>query len=1826
MHIQGYQVSEMIYQTPTRTVYRGLRVSDQLPVIIKVPTKEYPSLRDISRYKHEYGILASLDLEGVIKVHALEKYQNGYAIIEEDFHGESLGQIISRRKLDLGQCLRVAISVAEGLANLHQHEIIHKDIKPSNLIVNEKTWDTKISDFGLSSMISREKQEIKNPELLEGTLAYISPEQTGRMNRSIDYRTDFYSLGVTFYEILTGQLPFKSTDAMELVHSHLAKTPVAPIDVDRSIPRNLSDIVMKLMAKTAEERYAGAYGLKLDLVKCFESYTRTGTILPFKLGEHDISNKFQISQKLYGRAKEIEILLETFQNVSKGGSELVLVNGYSGIGKSVLVQEVHKPIVARKGYFISGKFDQFQRGVPYSSFFQAFEQLINHILTESPQRVENWRRQLVEVLGPNGQVVTSVLPALSLIIGPQEPVPVIGPSETQKRFNLIFLKFISVFARDEHPLVLFLDDLQWADSASLMLLNLLITDQESGHLFLIGAYRDNEVGPSHPLSLTLEDIEKAGTRIKQIHLGPFSLNDLNELVADTLSRQPAITQELSQMLLARTDGNPFFLTEILKTLFEDGFFHFNMKTGQWEWELEEIEKMQISGNVVELMITKIKKLSPQMQNVLKLASAIGNTFSLELLAAIHNDSHGDTHNELWLAIKEGLVIRVGDSYKFLHDRVQQAAYALVPEDEKEALHLEIGWLILEDTPKREREEKIFDIVEHLIIGKALIKDKQERETTCRLCVTAGIKAKQSTAYLPAVGYFEAALDLAEDDPWAWDYDLTLALYTNYAECQAVTGNFETSEKTFNHAVENARCDLDKVAIYATQMPLFQIEGTRFGESVTIGLEAIKLMGRAFPRDKETIADRMVEETAELDDRLQNLNMEDLKHAPEIKDENLKILLDLLVEVWTAAYLSAEIELADLIAFYMTNLSLKHGNGNTSCFSYMVYASTIGNQGRYKDAYAWGQLAMHFSKTHPNPRLTGKIHNLYGHTMVPYNTHLKHNIEVYGTSIKDSYECGDVVWGVWSLVYSIWTRFMIGQSLGRVGQLAREYMVLARQTGDDNMVQVMGIQRHVMLNLQGRTADPLSLDTDELDEEKAIAALVANGFDVGANWYYTLKCQVLYFNGAYEAALQMAEASEKTIAANSGFFNITKHYFYYALTLAALYQDTSESEQEAHMTLLDRFLDMYAGWASGCPENFGHKYDLIRAEKARVLGADLEAMTFYDNAIEKARKFGFIQHEALANELAVHFYMARGRTRIAHVYIKDSVYGYTKWGAQRKAADLKLQYPELFAVEPLHRTSTSSASSSHYSGQFSSLDFTTAVKVAQSISGETALDGLLVRLMSYVLENAGAQRGFLLMERGDEFFIEAQGSAEGDGIVRDVIPLAESNELAVSVVLFVARTHKTVTLDEANQFGDFTDDPHIVSEQTKSLLCMPIIQKRAIKAILYLENNLAVGTFTEERCKVLQILGAQVAISIENVSVYQNLEQKVKERTLELERANKETEQTLENLKAAQVQLVQSEKMATLGQLIAGIAHEVNTPAGAIFAAINEVDDDYVVLLEQLIDITRQIDPVEHASFLAGCRRILAFKARERSTKEQRTIARTIQKQLQDKGIVEARGLSKDLALIGFENEHIEELIPLLAGTVGKQVHQSYRQLGITQIHVRDIKISIKRIVELVKSLKSYSRLDSSHLRETDLREDLENTIVIFHNKLKHGITIVKEYNEIPLVTTYAEQLNQIWTNLIHNAVQAMDGKGQICLRILDLGDNEVAVEIEDTGPGIPNDVMPRIFDSHFTTKTEGEGSGLGLSIVTRILNKVNGRIKVESRPGCTCFRVILPVTLKEVGS
>jgi predicted ATPase/GAF domain-containing protein/tRNA A-37 threonylcarbamoyl transferase component Bud32 len=1523
--IADYKIITKVYENEKSLIFRAVSCVDERPVILKILKKDYPNPSELTRYKQEYEITCSLDIEGAITVYELFPYDNSLVIVLEDFGGQSLDIFLKSQPFTLLEFLQIAIQIAEALAGIHQANIIHKDINPSNIIFNPATGQVKIIDFGISSIFTKETPVLKNPNVLEGTLPYISPEQTGRMNRWLDYRTDFYSLGVTFYKLLTGRLVFETRNALELVHCHIAREPVPLDELDPSIPKILSRIVMKLLSKTAEERYQTALGLKIDLEECYQQFQKTEQISEFPLAAHDIVEQLQIPQKLYGREIEIEQLLETFRRVTEEQdepetattqkrAEMMLVGGFSGIGKTALIQELYRPISQQNGYFIAGKFDQFQRNIPYSAIVSALQSLVRQLLTESQAQLNQWRNQLNEALGANGQVILDVIPEIEQIIGKQPPIQPLEPAQAQSRFNRVFQSFIRVFCDQSHPLVIFLDDLQWADFGTLKLIELMMSDRDMEYFLLLGAYRDNEVDANHPTILTIERLKEQGKTVNQIILTPLHIAHITQLLIDTLHRDHEAVNSLAELILQKTSGNPFFINEFLKTIDQENLFTFNRDHQCWEWELKQIAALDITDNVVDLMISKLQKTADTTQAVLRLAACIGNYFDLNTLSIIYEQSESDTFRELLPAIQQGLIQPLSElevtsesllesslilrDYKFRHDRIQQAAYALIDPNLQKSVHLQIGRLLLANLSEQEKAEKIFTLVDHLNKGIELITDKAEKIQLLQLNLYAGKKAKEAIAYAASRNYLLLTADEFPCDIWEDNYEMALDLYKELAEIEYLNGHFEQSQSLIAIGLEKSESLLDRIEFYLLQIVEYTLLGKCF-DAIEVGRIALDSLNIKLPdQDLESV---FQSELSEYQKKLGDRKISSLYDSPAVLILEKQAIVKILIKIHPAAF-ATNAFLTNIIAVKLVDLNLQYGHTEKSSISYAMFSVVaVHVLKEYQLAYEYSSLGIKLAEKYSD--LSAKTFaNLLHSGMTTHWLEEIQKSEQYSTiGIDAGLQGGDLQIVGYHLIYRIYNWIYQGKNLDFLLKEVSRCLLFARDNKNEWSIDCAVASKSVIENLINISTDQSSFDGEDFNEATSIEEWKGKS-PSAICFYYIFKSQALYLY-EHPMSLKDLEYAATLFDYIPAMSSIASHNFYYSLTLIAYYPQAESQEQQEYWQKIEANQKQMKVWADNCEANFLHKYLLVAAEMARIADQWTEAMELYDRAIESAKEHKFIQNEALGNELAAKFWRSRGKENFAKLYMRKARQGYQIWGAKRKVEQLEEKYPQWFSSQSHESDKITTTSTTTTSGKSAkSLDIESIIKASETLSKEIVLEKLLATLMEIAIENAGAQKGCLILKQEDNWVIEAQGTANNDEVLLlqsiSIDSVNIDNDIPIlptTIINYVARTQEPIVLNNAVSEGQFINDRYIIANQTKSILCTPLLNQGNLSGIVYLENNLTTDAFTPERIELLNILSAQAAISIDNSRLYQTLEKRVEERT-------KELSQTLEILKATQAEL------------------------------------------------------------------------------------------------------------------------------------------------------------------------------------------------------------------------------------------------------------------------------------------------------------------------------------
>ncbi|HXA02245.1 MAG TPA: AAA family ATPase [Cytophagaceae bacterium] len=1466
MHaIPGFKITKIVEEN-TFSIYEAIRSKDELPVIIK--SAFLKDVKQVKQLDHEFELASNLDPSCTLKPISLERTFDTEALVYEEFKGQTLYQYLKGGPLSLREFFKIAIPISKGLFVLHEKGIIHKDIKPQNIFINPANDEIRIIDFGIASLLPTEySPALPNPEFIEGTLPYMSPEQTGRMNRALDYRTDMYSLGVAFYLMITGELPFKVQDPLELVYSHMVRIPKSPSEISPFIPQIISDIITKLMSKLAEDRYQSMEGLKHDLERCLEQLEKAHEVLPFTLGEKDFSGKLHISQKIYGREKEINSLLDSYEEMVKTGTpQLIFVSGYSGIGKTALVNELHKPIVRGKGFFISGKFDQYKRDIPYSTIVEAFKELVSIILSESEEKIKEWKEKILEAVGINGQIIIDIIPQLEIVTGKQPAVIELAPTESGNRFNMTFEKFTGIFSQRQHPLSIFLDDLQWADGGSLQLIQQIVTNPVNKYILLIGAYRDNEVYAAHPLMLTLDNIKKAHVPVKDIVLSPLKEEDITSLVSDSLKSDRERVGPLSLLAYEKTRGNPFFTIQFLLSLYQENLLIFDHKSNQWQWKLEYINEKGYTDNVVDLMAGKIRRLSPQTQELLKLAACIGNKFDRKTLSLISSETEEEMTRKLNEPIREGLIFSYDHAYKFLHDRLQEAAYSLIPETNRAEIHLRIGRLLASGKTEMLLEEGIFELVNQFNRGISLITDPGERIFLCRLNFRAGRRAKAATAYASARNYLAEATTLLPGDAWSSHYEDTFALTLELSECEYLSGRFERAQELFTLILGKAESNPDRAQVYRLHSKLLQVSG-RYQDALAVGLECLALFGVTCPDSDEQFAAALSTETREFHANLRGRRIAELAEAPVATDPDARSVIGMIAELAAPMYITKS-RLFSLLILKGINVSLRSGNTEESCSVYAFHAILLA--GLFDDtatAFEFLEMSLHLNDKFNDAKLKGKLNLLRGSSIFFWRKHIAGAVPLLEGALIDLLNIGDFAYAGYTIHSLVWTLIETGLPIDEILAVARKKTAILAETRNETIVELVRQMRQFLACLKGKTRGVTSFEDDTFNEAESLAIFAKGQFLSGYTYHYIMKQIAAFLFERIDEALDYSKlAEEKLTEAMSTPVGAIQPFFH-ALTLAAAYPKVPADQQREFAETLNGLLRKLKRWADNCPENFLNRYALVSAEVARIEGRDMEAMRLYEEAIKSARENHFIQNEGIAYEVASRFYREKGFEIFANTYLVKARDRYFRWGAGGKVKQLEENHPFLKVHKPR------SASATVEGLPIEQLDVLSIIKASQTISGQFDFEQLAGNLMKIVIQQAGAEKAYLLLNKDDQLVLVAEAKNIQDTIsikTHTVTQQPEADSLAKSIVQYVKSSKEKIILDDASLPNMFSSDNYILTAHPKSIACLPIIKQAKLIGILYLENNLFTGAFSPDKILILELLASQAAISIENSILFTDL--------------------------------------------------------------------------------------------------------------------------------------------------------------------------------------------------------------------------------------------------------------------------------------------------------------------------------------------------------------------
>jgi len=1796
-------------------------------LLMAFPVTVQPAPAILDRLAHELSLKEDLDPSWALRPVELTRFRGSVGLAIEDPGGNFLGGLLDG-PMEIGRFLAVASGIARALGGVHQQGLVHKDVKPAKIVVDCADGHVRLTGFGFASRLNSERRTRDADEPIEGTLAYMAPEQTGRTNSSVDTRSDLYALGVTLYQMVVGELPFAASDPMGWMHCHIARTPIAPSARLETVPAQISAIIMKLLAKAPEDRYQTATGVERDLRLGLNQWQESGQISTFALGLHDTPDRLLIPGKLYGRENEGAIILDCFDRVARSGNpELLLVAGYSGTGKSALVQAFQRTMAPAGSLFAAGKFDQHHRDIPYGTLIQALRDLVRPLLGKRDEELVDWRNALLAALGSNGRLITDLLPELKLIIGDQPLATKLPLQQAQARFHSVFQRFIGVFARPEHPLTLFLDDLQWLDVATLDLLEDILTRSELTHLLLIGAYRDNEVSARHPLMRRLDSIRAGRGTVTEISLLPLGRANLALLISDMLVSRKDETEILTELVHEKTGGNPFFAIQFLAMLADSGLLGFDQERARWCWDVERIRAQHYTDNVVDLMVEKLTRLPMETQAALQVLSCLGNAADLPRLCLATETDTESVDAVLWPARRVELVERTDNGYRFTHDRVQEAAYSLAPEALRAQAHLRIGRLMAARTPAERREEDIFDIVNQLNRGAALILTTGELEDLAELNLIAGNRASASAAYASALNYFSAGTALLSEMAWKTRGELAFALALRVAESEFVTGNPARADDQLTALQERVSTLADLSAVTRLRGEIF-VTLNQPGQAVEVGLGYLRHIGTHWA--VHPTRDDVEAEYKRLREQLAERSITSLRDLRPMTDPGAAATMEVLLQLAPAA-VATDDNLLCIIACRMANLSLEHGNSDGSCAAYVWLGMVLGPYlGDYRSGFSFGSLGLELVERRGADRFRVRAYMLFGAHVNPWTQHLRHGHSLLQRAFQEANEVGDVIFAGFSCCNLVTILLGAGDDLEAVQKEVEFGLDYAREHQFSFVADLMTPQLQLIRMLRGSLQSFGSFDAEDFSEaefEQRIESLpVAGGF------YWIRKLQARFMAGDDAAALEAASKARPLLWTSSASFEIAEYHFYAALVRAGLHDAANDSARSEHLQALAGHARQLQQWAENCAENFENRAALVGAEIARIEGRTMKAMHLYERAIRSAQDHGFVHHHALANELAARFYTGQGFETSARAYLQEARRGYARWGAIGKVRQLDALLPDGPDPKFVGRSTIAPTSSAE------SLDLATVIKVSQAIAGETVLEPLIDTLMRTAMEHAGGEKAVLLLRDGAENHIEAHARVDAKGVIVYSGPdLAVEASVPDSLVRYVARVREAVVLDDALALNGFSDDPYFAQRDVRSLLCLPLVNRTQLIGLLYVENNLAPRVFTSERLAVLKLIALQAAISLENTRLYRDIEARESKirRLVESDVIGIviwHIDGRLLDANDAFLSMLQCDRR----DLEAGIGWFDMTPP--------EWQDVHVEAEAEELRTTGAMRAREKEYFRKdGSRVPVLIGAAVFESQPDQGVAYILD--LTDLKRAEADARENEQRYLEAQTElaHANRTSTLgqLTGSIAHEVNQpitatvtnaqaGLRELKSSAPDMAEIQDILENIVsdgiragEIIARIRGLIKKSPSSEDALDVNEPIREVIALTRGEADKNSILVLVDLAANLPTIFADkvQVQQVMLNLIVNAVEAMSGDDQgpreLRISTSETGAGEVLVTVEDTGPGLPLASQDRVFDAFYTTKSSG--LGMGLSISRSIIEAHEGRIWAgPNAPRGATFRFSLP--------
>ncbi|HOO72041.1 MAG TPA: AAA family ATPase [Spirochaetota bacterium] len=1860
-----YLINEIIYDDKFTEVFRGASGHEGEPVIIKLHKNPHLTIDETHKFEYEFYLMRDYDIPCIVRPLNLDSIDGKSAIIMEGFSGVTVAEYVKIHRPTLLELIGIFIKMAACLGSLHEHKLIHRNVQPNCFLFNGKEQELKIFNFSNATKVIREMQVPCNPQKIEGNLDYISPEQTGLMNRSIDYRSDYYSLGVSLYELTAGALPFMHGDHMELVHSHIAKRPLPPCKVNSSIPQVLSDVILQLMAKRAEDRYQSIAGLVYDLEKIREQISLTGNATEFTIGEKDGSAHFKISEKLYGRENETKKLNTIFESVCNGTLNAVMVNGEPGIGKSFLINELHRPLVSKKGIFISGKFDSMKRNLPFYAFISAVRDLIRQILTEKDEVIDFWRKRILSVTGKYGKLLLDFIPELELIIGKQAEVELMGPIESKNRFNRLFIEFLNIFADRKHPLVLFLDDMQWIDSDSINLLDALLDEGNLRYFLFIGSYRTNEVEPSTLLHLLMDLLKKKEKMTSFIELQPFHLNDMVSLIADSLNLRPEQCAELSRVVMQKTGGNPFFTREFLTTLYNRNYIFYD---DGWLYDIDRISRSDVSDNLADHMTQRVQSFPLPVIKLLKVGASIGGTFDINLLSIITGSPEKSITEDLLEVINQGLLIKTGKSFKFTHDKILAAVYSLSGREEREITHYMIGMAMLKTG--NSDEGNIFSMVNHLNIAAGIISSDQEKEELAHLNYTAGIRAKQSTAYDAAYSFFMSGFSLLSQRAWFTNYDLALELHVECGEACVLVGRYDEAEKFFDEVMHRGGTIHDKIRIYEVKISHYIMQHHP-EKSLKIGKQALNLLGMPMP-DRASLP-LLLKELLMVKLFVTGKKMKKVFSGPEMHDPTQLAIMRLLISIAEPSYL-VDPQYLPVIICRMIRFSVKHGMSKYSSFAFVSYGLLLcGVLNRFREGARFGKFALDLLEKFTDQSLRAKILYIYGNMVSLWRNPLRQSFPYLFEAFKVGRENGDHSYAAYAINnYNLMSLFA-GERLDEVIADYSRYYSIVKKFYLPAMTSAYELWWQMMINLGSETLSNGIISGDITSESLVVPEMVENENLNPLGYYSVGKMMLLFLSQKYEEAGECARQGAAYLDSVAGTMLVPEYYFYYAMVLVQLLKRNVRHRGDDKS--LKKAREKLQRFAKECRDNFSHLHYLVEASYCHFRGKKKKAEILFQKAVSAAYNNGFIHDYAISCEFFARFCLDCGKDTKAGQMLVNAYDAYRQWGAEGKAAAVEQEFGKFLSTIK-GRAGYGDPSTDRYAF-LESIDLMSLVKANQAISMEIILDKLLEKLLKVVVQNSGAERGVLLLANEDVLTAEAEYQVDADDfILLESQPVDIYKALPLSLLNYVKRTSQEVVINRPEDNMLFDGDDYFNDRREYSILCIPLTRQKAFKGMIYLENTLNTDVFRHERIELVKMIATQAVISLENAILFEKsrqaemeMEQQYEEiqaQYEEMETLHEDLEETFQELSETNRKLAREKEQ--LGTTLRSIAEGViTTDQTGRIALINKGAED-ILGIPHIDAVGRFIrDVVVICDSETG--RCLDDPVTEVLNQGE---SLDIKSEVYIQGVDgEKRFVSVSCAPVKFETGSILGSVMVIQDLTERKLMEDemvksskIESLGIFAGGIahdfNNILTSIVGNLSLLKLQTQKSAMDQdilSDIEKASLRaRDLTQQLLTFS---KGGAPIKKITSVRELVSETADfvmrgsavkcnflfsehlwnieadegQISQVIHNLVLNARQAMNDTGEIWIRVQNytalpgdhgfMSGDYIRIIIRDEGEGIPEGVIQRIFDPYFTTKKNG--SGLGLAISYSIIKKHGGHIQVESdgKHGTT-FEIYLPATTRNV--